>query len=1392
MKGLRWVLWALAGLVLVIVVAAGAGVAWLSSPPGRAWLEATVETAASGPGQGLDIEGLTVSPVGVTAARIAVSDAQGVWLVLERVRLDLAPAALLSRRVRITGVEAARIAVDRAPVAAPAQPEPAPPPEPGPLLPGLPVSLSLDRLAVDSIELGPALAGQAARLRLSAAGRLEAGGREAALTAAIDRIDGPPGRLAADIAFVSAGEVLRVDIRGDEPAGGVIVTTAGIPGAPPFHLEIKGDGSLADWRGTVAALAGDAARLTADIGVKGVAQGHAVTLSATADARPVIEALAGAPAAALAGGRPTLTADILVGGDGSIALRPATVTAAAGTLTLSGTAGPGGSPLALAYTLDVPADSPLHALTPVAWTTARAEGLVSGTPTALTVSLSAAVRDLLSTDPALALLAGPEVRLDTTATIDTATGGIRVPSLTLTTPAATVAAEATATGWGQSAQARVTLTADDLSRLSALAGKPLAGKATLTAEAGVAPGGAVRVGGVTLESPYVRLTDGRAVLADGRLDAAASLRAEDLSVLSSLAGVPLAGGAGVTVTAAGPLDALAVEAKAETRNLVANGRTLGRVTLSATATGLPQAPTGTVQAGAALEGQTLALGGAYALSGDTLRLSDLTLTAGRNRIGGGVTVSLATLLAEGKLEGDLPALDAFSALAGVELGGQASFAVTLAGRNGQQDATVSAKAGGLRVTGPGGPLLAARTLTLDASVRDALGTAAGKADLSLRDGSAAGTPLAAVTAGIDGSLAGAGFKLDVKGGGAEAPSLTLAGTAAQTNTQAGALTRIRLTALTARASGQTVTLTRPATVEVGAQHYAVSGLALSSGGARLTADGGLTGGQMHGGLTIDRFPLALAALVDPSLALDGTLGLTLKLAGTVQAPRADVALRLSGVSAAGMAAAGVSGIDATIDGSWRNNRVTATGTLSTRDAGAGRLTLRAAAPLVLNPDTLAVSVPPRGAVSASAQGTFQLARLNDLLAASGDRVRGTLAVDVTAGGTVENPRLGGAVTISGGRYENRASGAVVTDITARLAGDGKVFTLQDFSARTAGGGTITATGTVRPAPQEPRQLDIRVKAVDARLLAMDIVTARIGADLSLTGTFARALLSGTLRVNRADVQEPNRLPPNVVDLGVEEVGRPRNRKPTPVKAAVKEQNPDAPMILALDVKVDVPGQVFVRGRGLDVELGGDLHVGGTAVAPAVTGRLSVQRGQLDLLGKRFAFSRGNLDFDGGVDPRLDVLAEATANQVTAQVEVTGTASRPTIALTSPQGLPQDEVLARVLFGKPASELGAAEAVQLAQSAAELAGYGGGGVLDTVRRTLGVDRLEFSQGTDGKPGGVEAGSYISRDVYVGVEQGLGADQSRVKVEIDLTDTVKAEAKAGGNEGASVGVKFEWDY
>src|SRR5260370_19752481 len=83
------------------------------------------------------------------------------------------------------------------------------------------------------------------------------------------------------------------------------------------------------------------------------------------------------------------------------------------------------------------------------------------------------------------------------------------------------------------------------------------------------------------------------------------------------------------------------------------------------------------------------------------------------------------------------------------------------------------------------------------------------------------------------------------------------------------------------------------------------------------------------------------------------------------------------------------------------------------------------------------------------------------------------------------------------------------------------------------------------------------------------------------------------------------------------------------------------------------------------------------------------------------------------DPAVDIVAEVSSGEVTAQVLVGGLISSPTVTLTSTPALPQDEILARVLFGRGVGQITAAEGIQVAQAAATLAG-GGPGVLDRIR------------------------------------------------------------------------------
>lgn len=1407
------------------------GGGWGPANAVRRWIAQTIEKAVNGPDLQVRIGTIGGAvPVNFTISDVTVADREGVWLRLEDLRVNLAPTALLTGRAKADAIEAQRVVVERAPLPAEG---PEPPPDQGPtsLLPSLPVGVAVDKLAIAELVLAEPLIGQEARLKIDGSLDLASGGSSLEAHLNVDRLGEQPGTVALDVAFNPDDKRLDLNLKASEPAGGLIATALNIPGAPPVSASLDGQGSLDDWKGTFTAAAENAARLAADATIKAVPDGHAVSIAATGD----VASLLGPDIAPLAGPQPALKGTVVVAPDGALTLQPVAVETAAATANLSGRIGADRRSLDLRYEVQAGPDSTLHGFAPgIAWREGTVSGTAQGTLDALTVVVEGLIRDLAADDPALASVAGPEVRLDGRARINADTGAVGIDGVTLTTAAASAGAQGSVTGWGQTADVTVSLNADDLSRLSALAGQPLAGSlalagpvrrqedGTLTAglsgalrglqtgtpadgvlgrdvslgaQAVMEPGGAMRLTDLTVDGRNGRLT-GVAALVDGAVDAKTRLEIADLAPVGTAAGTEVAGVLTLDATAKGPLDALVAEAALHARNLAVQGRRFGDTRLNATAQNLPGAPQGRVSARTELAGAGLTADAAYALEGQALRISDLAVVNGPNRITGAVRVALDTMTATGKLDGNLPQLQALSELAGVPLTGAAGFTVALDAPNGKQAANLTANATNLRVEGEGGPLFAARRLTANTEVADALGNASGKARVELQDGAAAGNDLSRVTASVDGSLAKAAFRAEAAGAGRDPLGLDLAGEF----TQNGALNRIRLDRLQGRYSGESFRLTQPAAIALGERRYEVSGLRLVSGNAQLAADLGLNGERLSGELRLDRVPMALARLANPTLRLDGTLNAQATLGGTVRRPQADATVRVANLKAQQTTQAGVPGLNATVNARWREARLSVDGDVATSN-NAGRVTLSAAAPLAMDPDTLAFSVPERGRLEGALRGAIDASLANDLLAASGDRARGTLRLDVSVDGTVAAPRLGGTVTLANGRYENRASGAIISNIDARIVGDGDVFTIQTFRGRTTNGGEISARGVIRPAATDPQQqLDLVIQADRARLVQNDLAAVTIGTNLTLTGSFVNPRLAGPVRIERAEIQIPNQTPPNVVDLKVVEVGRGRKAQPVSLKNGQAGNGqaaaPEPAFAMILDLTINAQNQIFVRGRGLEAEFAGQLAVTGTSSQPLVSGRLNMLKGELDLLAKTFVFKRGIIEFDGGptIDPRLDFLAEATANDVTAQVLVTGTAGQPKLELTSPQGLPQDEVLSAVLFGKSVGNLNAVEAVQLAQSAATLAGFGGGGpgLLGNLRRGLGVDRLEFTGGADGKGGAVEAGRYVSDRVYVGVEQGIGANQSRATVEVDITKNIKAQADVGADSDTRVGVKWEWNY
>jgi len=523
----------------------------------------------------------------------------------------------------------------------------------------------------------------------------------------------------------------------------------------------------------------------------------------------------------------------------------------------------------------------------------------------------------------------------------------------------------------------------------------------------------------------------------------------------------------------------------------------------------------------------------------------------------------------------------------------------------------------------------------------------------------------------------------------------------------------------------------------------------------------------------------------PQLDAEGTLAMDAKLTGAVASPQGTIRVDLVGLRMRSGAARTLpaANLHASADLDGRAAKLRAR-----LEAGArAQVTVSGTAPL-------AASEP----INLRAAGTLELALANPLLEADGRRAQGRALIDVTASGTYSAPRLAGTVSIAEGDLQDVAHGARLSGIAALLRLDGEALQISRFTAA-AGRGTVTASGAIGVL-QPDLPVDITLAARDARPLSSDLLTADLDMDLRVRGAAATRIDAvGRVHVKHADINIPAGMPPEVAVLDVRRPGE--KREPAPEKPA---------LVVGLDIEVDAPRAVFVRGRGLDAEMGGKLNVGGTAAAPQISGGFALRRGTFDLAGASLKFVRGEVGFAGAgvqrrLDPSINFAAETAAAGVTAKLGVTGFASAPQIALSSTPELPQDEVLARLLFGVSVKELSPLQLVQIASAVNTLRGGGGGGLnpLAKLQKGLGLDRLSVSGGDASSGPSVEAGRYVSERVYVGARQSTsGTTQARVQV--DLTRHLKLETTAGSgggtlqgttpenSPGTSVGLLYQIEY
>ncbi|MCP5412620.1 MAG: translocation/assembly module TamB domain-containing protein [Alphaproteobacteria bacterium] len=745
--------------------------------------------------------------------------------------------------------------------------------------------------------------------------------------------------------------------------------------------------------------------------------------------------------------------------------------------------------------------------------------------------------------------------------------------------------------------------------------------------------------------------------------------------------------------------------------------------------------------------------------------------------GGALTLADDKRGMHGDLHLAVAQLDDLSPFAGSALSGALETKIVMTASGRKSDVAFDARLSAVKA---GGAQLGA--LTVEGNAADLFGkpvlTASAKADgLAVAGFAGGGTlktqgPISELQTDLD-------LNLTDSGG---VPATLSASAVVQTGK--GALT---LTAAKGQWRGAPLSLDGPATLAYG-DGLAVDHLSVHLGGGTITASGMLSP-ELAFTAQLRNVKLEEAPLLMPSVGPRGLLSADANLSGTLAAPSGTISLKGEGLHAAATGKA-VPPADMTANITLAADHAQVDAAIHAGDGT--NLSLTGRAPLGMDQ-----------AMDMRAKGSLDLALFNPLLSPQGRRARGVVTIDAAIGGTPDNPRVTGGAELADGEVQDYARGIRVSAIASSLKAEGTRLVIEKLTGK-AGPGSISGSGSIDlAAPGMP--VALAFTAANARPMVSDLFTATLNGDLALKGQLAGDLtLSGKTDIQRGEINLPESFPPEVAVLNV----RRRGQSPPPKPSTTR---------IALDVNVSASGPIFVRGHGMDAVMGGEFHLTGTTAVPQISGGFRLVRGTYSVAGQTLNFTSGRVTFDGtGVrhrlDPSLDFTASTTSGGVTATLTITGYASAPKIALSSSPPLPQDEIVAHLLFQQSVKQLSPLQLASIAQALAAMGGVGGGfDALGSVRRTLGLDRLSVgSSSAVGSTGSgtesqttVEAGRYVSNGVYVGVKQGL-AGGTQTQVQVDITDRLKAQAtvSAGANPtasgtaardyGGSVGLSYQLEY
>lgn len=1302
-----------------------------------------------------------------TIEEITVADDEGVWLTIRDAELDWNRLALIRGRFSVNSLTAQEIDIARAPGKTTGD-EPIATAETKPFqIPELPVAIEIGELRVDALSLGQPLIGVAADLSIDGNLNLADGILDTKLD--INRLDRAGDRIGLTAGFQNESRQIDLDLSVSEASGGLISTALKIPDSPPIGLTAKGSGPVTDFTADIGLSTDGIDRVAGQVRLRGVEQpdgspeeGIAFTTDLAGDLTPFLT-----PDLDPFFGKDTrLFVDGRTGPEGALDITKADITSDALRLEARLSLAPGG-----------------------ALNLAAIQGRITP-PNGDTVALPVSGGD-------------------------TSVGAAQVSALFNSD---------NGNLWDLS------LTAKDLNTPEVhLEHARITGQGTLEQSQGLNIGGDVQavLNGITMTDSGLNTAVGDQITLDGTVDYGAdkTLRLSDFQLegsdYSAAADAVVSGlESGLKINGTATVEATDLSRFSEIAKLELGGRASIRVNGS----GSPLE--GSFDGKLSVSGQNLSTGRGDIdpiITGET----DITLDAKRDANGimvraftingetisakanGSVTTPGGNLSIDGQARVDATDLSVFSGLANRELSGALQAEIDGQGTVQTLDFDGSANLVATDVkTGLDqiDPLLTGRTtVAFDGSrtkdqivIRNATvnGTALDAqvaatvidptGDLSVEGQAQVNAPdLSLFSALADRSLAGS-LTASVNGkANKDSKHFDVRGDLKANDIQTG------IEAVDALITGRTTL-----TVDAGNDQGGLNIRSFHLKGTALSADASGQVNRTTGGLN---FSAALDDLNRVTQTISGPLKLDGNVVPTSSGLEGTVKLKGPDTSFASLVGQVENDGSADLDFDAKFDRIerffpdfpgslTAQGNAK-RNKGVWTIDATATGPAEINGGVKGTFDEGSGDADMVAQGKVNLGIANVFI--SPNKIDGSAQFDLALKGKPALDALSGKITTSGTSMAIPSVGQTITDIGGDIDLASSRATISLRGGMRAGGG-FTVSGPVDLTPPFNAQVTTAINSLvltdnllyETTLNGQIAMTGALAGNSAITGqvTFGETninLAAASGAVGAAPIPEIEHLNEGNTSL----VTRER------AQLIKKEKTAQSDSRISLDVSLLAPKAVFVRGRGVNAELGGAIFIKGTTKSVIPSGQIALIRGNLDILGRRLVLTKGIVSLQGDLTPYIEFASSTSTSDGTATIEITGPLDSPTVDVVSDPERPAEEALAMLLFGNRFSEISPFVIAQMAASLAQLSGATGDATKG-VREATGVDTVDVGA-TGGGGGLLGAGAYLGDNIYTDFTVNTEGD-TEVNLNLDVTDSFTVRGTVDGRGDTGVGVFFERDY